>query len=48
MNISDIYKMKKNIIYDEHIPECFRSIIVYIRTLEFSERPNYFYLINLL
>lgn len=48
MKIGDIYEMKQNIIYDETIPECFRNIIVYSRSLEFDERPNYFYLMNLL
>jgi serine/threonine protein kinase len=46
MSITRIYEMKKNIIYDENIPEYFRNMIIYIRTLEFNERPNYFYLIN--
>jgi serine/threonine protein kinase len=46
MNITRIYEMKKNIIHDENIPEYFRNMIIYIRTLEFNERPNYFYLIN--
>ena len=48
MKINDIYEMKKNIIHNENIPECFRSIIMYSRSLEFDERPNYFYLMNLL
>jgi serine/threonine protein kinase len=48
MSITRIYEMKKNIINDENIPECFRNMILYIRTLEFNERPNYFYLMNLL
>jgi serine/threonine protein kinase len=48
MSITRIYEMKKNIINDENIPECFRNMILYIRTLEFNERPNYFYLMNFL
>lgn len=48
MSITGIYEMKKNIIHDENIPECFRNMIMYIRTLEFDERPNYFYLMNFL
>ena len=45
-SITEIYEMKKNIIQNENIPECFRNMFMYIRTLEFNERPNYFYLIN--
>jgi len=45
-NAKDIFKMKKNIIYDESIPECFRTMISYVRSLEFNERPNYFYLMG--
>jgi serine/threonine protein kinase len=48
MSITEIYEMKKNIIFNENIPEYFRNMLVYIRTLEFNERPNYFYLINFL
>lgn len=48
MSITEIYEMKKNIIHDENIPQCFRNMLVYIRTLEFNERPNYFYLMNFL
>ena len=48
MSITGIYEMKKNIIHDENIPVCFRNMIMYIRTLEFNERPNYFYLMNFL
>lgn len=48
MRINDIYEMKQNIINNENIPKCFRNIIAYSRTLEFDERPNYFYLMNFL
>jgi serine/threonine protein kinase len=47
MSIEYIYETKKNIIFNENIPECFRTMITYIRTLEFNERPNYFYLMEL-
>jgi serine/threonine protein kinase len=48
MNITGIYEMKKNIINNENIPECFRNMIMQIRRLDFDERPNYFYLMNFL
>jgi serine/threonine protein kinase len=47
MSIEYIYETKKNIIINENIPECFRTMIAYVRTLEFNERPNYFYLMEL-
>lgn len=43
----DIFKMKKNIIHNENIPECFRIMLSYVRSLEFNERPNYFYLMGI-
>lgn len=46
MSIATVYEMKKNVINDENIPQCFRNMLMYIRTLEFNERPNYFYLMN--
>jgi serine/threonine protein kinase len=46
MSISTVYEMKKNIINDENVPQCFRDMLVYVRSLEFDERPNYFYLMN--
>jgi serine/threonine protein kinase len=48
MNIIEIYEMKKNIIHQQNIPECLRNMLIYIRSLEFNERPNYFYLMNFL
>jgi serine/threonine protein kinase len=48
MSITAIYEMKKNIINDENIPECLKNMIIYVRTLEFDERPNYFHLMNFL
>lgn len=41
-----IYESKKNIIFNEDIPNCLKNIISYIRMLEFNERPNYFYIMN--
>jgi serine/threonine protein kinase len=48
MRIKDIYDMKKNIISNENVPECFKNMIMYIRTLGFDERPNYFYFMEFL
>lgn len=48
MSLGNICEMKKNIIFNENIPDCFRNIMSHIRTLEFDERPNYFYIIDLL
>jgi serine/threonine protein kinase len=48
MSITGIYEMKKNIIYNQNIPAYFRNMIMYVRTLEFNERPNYFHLMNFL
>jgi serine/threonine protein kinase len=47
MSIEYIYNEKKNVIFDETIPECLRNIIIYARSLEFNERPNYFYLMSM-
>lgn len=47
-NINNIFNAKKNIIYDELIPDCFKQMLIYVRALEFEERPNYFYFMNLL
>lgn len=45
---NEIYNLKKNIIDDENILNCFKKMIVYIRGLQFNERPNYYYLIGCL
>ena len=44
MSITGIHEMKKNIIYNQNIPVYFRNMLTYVRSLEFNERPNYFYL----
>lgn len=46
MRVSDVYEIKKNIINDENIPQCFRNMLEYVRLLDFEQRPNYFYLMN--
>jgi serine/threonine protein kinase len=45
-DLNFIYETKKNIIFNENVPNCFKNIISYIRMLEFNERPNYFYIMN--
>ena len=47
MSITGIHEMKKNIIYNQNIPVYFRNMLTYVRSLEFNERPNYFYLTEL-
>jgi serine/threonine protein kinase len=48
MNVDQIYETKKNIINKSELPECFKNMLNYARALNFHERPNYFYFIDML
>jgi serine/threonine protein kinase len=48
IDVNEIYNLKKNIINNKNMLNCFKNMIIYIRQLEFVERPNYYYLIECL
>jgi serine/threonine protein kinase len=48
MNVDQIYETKKNIIHKPELPECFKNMLNYARALNFHERPNYFYFMDML
>lgn len=48
LDMDKIIKMKQNIIYNPNIPQYLLQMLSYVRTIEFNERPNYFYLMGFL
>jgi len=48
LDMDKIIKMKENIINNPNIPQYLLQMLSYVRTIEFNERPNYFYLMGFL
>ena len=48
MNLSVLVDLKEKSINDMNILDNFKQMLRYVRSLEYDERPNYFYLIDLL
>lgn len=48
LSIEKIIQMKTNVINNLKLPHYLIQMLTYIRSIEFSERPNYFYLMRLL
>jgi serine/threonine protein kinase len=47
-DVNEIIEMKKEIINNIHLPEFAKSILIYVRNLQFDEEPNYDLLIQIL
>ena len=48
IELNDIYELKKDIINKSNIPKCIKNMLIYVRTLEFKDTPNYDYLVQIL
>lgn len=48
LSVEKIIQMKANIVNNLNLPHYLIQMLTYIRSIEFSERPNYFYLMRLL
>jgi serine/threonine protein kinase len=48
IELNDIYTLKKDIINKSNIPKCIKNMLIYVRSLEFKETPNYDYLVQIL
>lgn len=48
INLDELYKLKKNIIHNGQVPEFIKTMLNYVRSLNFEEIPNYEYLISCL
>ncbi len=47
-NLSEIAQLKKQIIYVDEVPSFIKIMLYYVRAMNFDERPDYDYLINLM
>ena len=47
-NIDDIKKMKENLLENNNVPEIFKDMLYYVRSLAFDQIPNYEYILDYL
>ena len=47
-NLSEIAQLKKQIISVDEVPSFIKIMLYYVRAMNFDERPDYEYLINLM
>lgn len=47
-NFNHIIQLKKQIIFKDNVPSFIKTILIYIRNLQFNEKPDYNYIIGIL